>query len=231
MSTALVPDLSKKLPTGWSWQCLGDVLKVRNGFAFKSTDYQESGVLLIRQSNLGGKRVSLEKAEYLPQRFLTDHGDFRVEKGDVLIGMSGSIGKLCVYDREEPALQNQRTGLLKFKESSLKSWIWHYLPLIENRLHEGGKGVGVQNISASQIEALPIPIPPKKQQEQIVAEIEKQFSRLDEAVASLKRTKANLKRYKAAVLKAAVEGKLTEDWRKAHPDVEPASKLLKRILA
>jgi type I restriction enzyme S subunit len=73
--------------------------------------------------------------------------------------------------------------------------------------------------------------PPRPQQERIVAEIEKQFSRLDEAVASLKRVKANLKRYKAAVLKAAVEGKLTEEWRRQHPDVEPASKLLERILA
>ncbi len=73
--------------------------------------------------------------------------------------------------------------------------------------------------------------PPRPQQDDIVAEIEKQFSRLDEAVASLKRIKANLKRYKASVLKAAVEGKLTEDWRKQHPNVEPASKLLERILA
>ena len=71
---------------------------------------------------------------------------------------------------------------------------------------------------------------PAHQQQRIVAEIEKQFSRLDEAVASLKRGKANLKRYKASVLKAAVEGKLTEDWRKRHPDVEPASNFLERIL-
>ena len=68
-------------------------------------------------------------------------------------------------------------------------------------------------------------------QDKVVAEIEKQFSRLDETVASLKRIQANLKRYKAAVLKAAVEGKLTEQWRKDHPDVEPADQLLKRILA
>jgi type I restriction enzyme S subunit len=54
---------------------------------------------------------------------------------------------------------------------------------------------------------------------------------LDEAVTNLKHVKANLKRYKAAVLKAAVEGKLTEEWRKQHPDLEPASELLKRILA
>ena len=76
-----------------------------------------------------------------------------------------------------------------------------------------------------------IPVPPKDEARRIVAEIEKQFSRLDEAVANLKRVKVNLKRYKAAVLKAAVEGKLTEEWRKAHPDMEPASELLKRILA
>lgn len=74
------------------------------------------------------------------------------------------------------------------------------------------------------------PVAPYEQQQRIVAEIEKQFSRLDEAVATLKRVKANLKRYKAAVLKAAVEGKLTEDWRKQHPNIEPASKLIERIL-
>ena len=75
-----------------------------------------------------------------------------------------------------------------------------------------------------------LPLAPEEQQKRIVAEIEKQFSRLDEAVANLKRVKASLKRYKASVLKAAVEGKLTEDWRKQHPNVEPASKLLERIL-
>ena len=76
-----------------------------------------------------------------------------------------------------------------------------------------------------------LPLAPEEQQKRIVAEIEKQFSRLDEAVANLKRVKANLKRYKASVLKVAVEGKLTEDWRKQHPDVEPAEKLLERIIA
>lgn len=219
------------LPKSWIWQTLRDMLKVRNGFAFKSADYRERGVLLIRQSNLAGNRVSLEKAEYLPEHYLKEYSEFEVNRGDILIGMSGSIGKLCVYDRDEPALQNQRTGLLKFKDDSLKRWVWHYLPTVEGKLLKGGKGVGVQNISASQIEALPIPLAPKNERDHIVAEIEKQFSRLDEAVANLKRVKANLKRYRVAVLKAAVEGKLTAAWRKAHPDVEPASELLKRILA
>jgi type I restriction enzyme, S subunit len=85
-------------------------------------------------------------------------------------------------------------------------------------------------LSGTKAKQLPIPIAPLNEQKCIVSEIEKQFSRLDEAVANLGRVKANLKRYKAAVLKAAVEGKLTEQWRKEHPDVEPAGKLLQCIL-
>jgi len=49
-------------------------------------------------------------------------------------------------------------------------------------------------------------------------------------VAALERAKAKLKRYRAAVLKAAVEGKLTEEWRAKHPPKETASQLLERIL-
>jgi type I restriction enzyme S subunit len=97
--------------------------------------------------------------------------------------------------------------------------------------HHMTGAVGQKRVPQSFLEEASIPIPLFEEQKRIVAEIEKQFSRLDEAVASLNRTKANLKRYKAAVLKAAVEGKLTEQWRKAHPGVEPASKVLERILA
>jgi type I restriction enzyme S subunit len=75
-----------------------------------------------------------------------------------------------------------------------------------------------------------VPIAPSAEQERIIAKIEELFSDLDAGVAALERVRANLKRYRAAVLKAAVEGKLTEDWRAQHPDTEPPSALLARIL-
>lgn len=226
--------IGDELPSGWRMSTIGELLQVRNGFAFKSIEYQEDGALLIRQSNLDGSRVNIEKAKYLPKYYLDEYRGFVVKKGDILIGMSGSIGKLCTYDRDEPALQNQRTGLLVFKDPEQRSWVWHYLPLLEKELLKVGKGVAVQNVSASQIESFPIPVAPLDQQKCIVAEIEKQFSRLDEAVANLKRAKANLKRYKAAVLKAAVEGRLVETEAEiAHREgrsYETGEQLLQRIL-
>lgn len=92
-----------------------------------------------------------------------------------------------------------------------------------------GVGGSLMRVKPTTIQNYPFPIAPRDQQNRLIAEIEKQFSRLDRAVASLKCIKANLKRYKSAVLKAAVEGKLTEEWRKQNRDVEPASKLLERI--
>ena len=81
---------------------------------------------------------------------------------------------------------------------------------------------------------LTVPLPSEDQQDEIVAELEKQFSRLDEAVANLQRVKANLKRYKASVLKAAVEGRLVEteatQARREGRTYESGEQLLQRIL-
>ena len=76
------------------------------------------------------------------------------------------------------------------------------------------QGTTVNSIETKELMRFQLPLFSTEAQTRIVAEIEKQFSRLDEAVANLKGVKANLKRYKAAVLKAAVEGKLTEEWRR-----------------
>src|SRR3569833_194766 len=91
-----------------------------------------------------------------------------------------------------------------------------------------------QGLSGANAKKLPIPVVPLDQQKRIVAEIEKQFTRLDEAVANLKRVKSNLKRYKAAVLKAAVEGRLVETEaeraRREGRCYETGEQLLQRIL-
>ena len=96
-------------------------------------------------------------------------------------------------------------------------------------------GVGLAHITKPKFVDSTIPLPPLPEQHRIVAEIEKQFTRLDASVAALKRARANLKRYRAAVLKAACEGTLVpteaELARAEGRYYEPASALLERILA
>jgi len=187
---------------------VGDILKVRSGYAFKSTDYTTEGVPLIRQSDLGEDVVDIAKAKRVDARFLRELPSFVVCEGDLLIGMSGSLGKIARYQHVEPALQNQRTGLLVVKAEFDPNFAKLVLKFVESQILAEGKGIAVQNVSAKEIEDCKFPLAPLEERQQIVAEIEKQFTRLEAGLATLQGVQAKLKRYRAAVLKAACEGKL-----------------------
>jgi type I restriction enzyme S subunit len=90
--------------------------------------------------------------------------------------------------------------------------------------------VGQQRVPKDFIATESLRIAPYREQQRIADKIDELFSDLDAGVKALGRVKKNLERYRASVLKAAVEGRLTADWRKAHPNVESATELLKRIL-
>ncbi|MBN1138989.1 MAG: restriction endonuclease subunit S [Anaerolineae bacterium] len=113
-----------------------------------------------------------------------------------------------------------------------------YYSLTDGFLNELGKlqrGTSYPAVRDGDVREQPIPLAPFPEQHRIVAEIETQFTRLEAGVAALKRAQANLRRYRAAVLKAACEGRLVpteaELARTEGRDYEPADVLLQRILA
>ncbi|MBL1140405.1 MAG: hypothetical protein HND53_00040 [Proteobacteria bacterium] len=94
-----------------------------------------------------------------------------------------------------------------------------------------GVGGSLTRIRPKIAEDYKIPLAPLEQQKRIVAKIEELFSHIDAGIEALKKAKQLLKQYRQSVLKAAVTGELTKEWREANKDnLEPASKLLERIL-
>lgn len=158
--------------------------------------------------------------------------DYLFDEELVLLGEDGAPfmepNKPKAYIIRGKSWVNNHAHVLRALDGIPSAYIKYYLDTFDYR--EFVTGTTRLKLNQTAMRRIPVPLAPSAERECIVAEIEKQFSRLDEAVISLKRAKTNLKRYKAAVLKAAVEGKLTEQWRKEHPDVELAEKLLERIL-
>ena len=85
-------------------------------------------------------------------------------------------------------------------------------------------------VDFNQIKVFPIHLPPIREQIRIGDTLDELFFNLDIGVAALERVRDKLKLYRASVLKAAVEGALTAEWRQQNPQTEPAVELLKRIL-
>lgn len=175
----------------------------------------ESDVPVIRQSQLKRSIVDLSEAVYLDRTFYEQFSEFRIFKGDIIIGMSGAIGKVCSYTHSTPSLQNQRTGKIEqlTAEKIDAKFLGLFLSTIERSLMEKAKGMGVQNISAKDIYSLPLSLPPFNEQCRIVAKVEELFSELDKGIENLKTACTQLNTYRQAVLKQAFEGKLTEQWR------------------
>jgi type I restriction enzyme S subunit len=123
-----------------------------------------------------------------------------------------------------PSQPNLNSGYLQYFLNS-----WEFVSFA-SRLNTGDR----PRVDFGQLAGYPFPLPPLPEQHRIVAEIEKHLTRLDAAVASLQRARANLKRYCASVLKAACEGRLVpaeaELARREGRAYEPASVLLERIM-
>ncbi len=160
----------------------------------------------------------------------------RAIPNDVLINIVGPpLGKVAIVPDDHPQWNINQAVVLFRPLDGVSSKYLAYAFLTDSimrRVTSLAKATaGQSNIGVSMCRRLlPLPIAPTNEQNRIVSKIEELFSDLDAGVAALKRAKANLKRYRAAILKAAVEGKLTGEWRAKHPAKESASTLLTRIL-
>jgi len=230
-----------ELPTGWEMAPIGDLVGTSGVFVdgdwVESKDQDPNGdVRLIQLADIGDGNYRNRSTRFLTSSKAKQLGCTFLEKGDVLVArMPDPLGRACLFPGDaKSSVTVVDVAIIRPSDASIASkWLMYFInsPAFRSAVASMESGSTRKRISRKNLSKIVLPVPPANEQTRIVAEIEKQFSRLDEAVANLKRVKSNLKRYKAAVLKAAVEGKLTEEWRKQHPDVEPADKLLERILA
>ncbi|MGO9016143.1 MAG: restriction endonuclease subunit S [Dissulfurispiraceae bacterium] len=220
------------LPKGWEWSTLGEISdKPQYGWTTKA-NHETGNLKLLRTTDITSGAIDWSTVPYCTEK-PDDIEKYLVKSGDILISRAGSVGVSFLINRPERAVFASYLIRFRIKEPIEAKYVNYYLksPAYWDVIGQSKLGIAVPNVNATKLSQVPIPLAPLNTQQQITEEIEKQFSRLDEAVAGLKRIKANIKRYKAAVLTAAVEGKMTEEWRKQNPNIEPADKLLKRILA
>jgi type I restriction enzyme S subunit len=211
---------------------IGDALNLINGRAFKPTEWSKSGLPIIRIQNLNNAEAPFNYcADKLPEKFL-------VEEGDLLFAWSGTPGTSFGAHiwQGGRAWLNQHIFKVEFDKKQFNK---RFLQLAINQnlaeyIRAAHGAAGLAHITKGRFESSELPVPLLTKQREIVAEIEKQFTRLEAGVGALRRVQANLKRYRASVLKAACEGRLVpteaELARSEGHSYESADQLLARIL-
>ena len=173
-------ELPFDIPENWVWCRLGEVCDFENGFAFSSDNYCSQGVPLIRISNIQNSKIDLKDVVFVDK--IVDE-KFIVEKGDLLIAMSGATtGKMGNYTFEEKAYLNQRVGNIRIKAESIlyPKYRDFFMLTKSNDVLKMAYGGAQPNISGKMIESLLLPLPPLAEQKRIVEKIEHIFAVLDE---------------------------------------------------
>ncbi len=207
-----------ELPKDWRWRTIPDLVGDKGIFCdgdWIETEDQDpnSDVRLVQLADIGDGNYRDRSARFLTSAKAAELRCTFLEPGDVIIArMPDPLGRACIFpgDRKRSVTAVDvciiRSNNGDFDHRWL-TWFVNALPFraVINGLQSGSTR---KRISRKNLGTIPLPVPPLDEQREIVAEIEKQLTRLDAGVAGLRRVQANLKRYRAAVLKSACEGKL-----------------------
>lgn len=186
--------------------------------------------------NVNVRWLSFDLTDMKEMRFEADEdARFGLEPGDLVICEGGEPGRAAVWKGQTERAKIQKAlHRVRFRPGEYDpSFAMYYLyyGTLTNRFVEYYTGSTIKHLTGAALSRVRFPVPSIGEQRRIVAKIEELFSDLDAGVAALKRVRANLKRYRAAVLKAAVEGRLTAEWREKNRPQETGPQLLARILA
>ncbi len=222
--------MSEKItPKGWAIAPLGDI-------CVEKVEQREPGDDAVPYIDIGSIDRGTKAIGELPHVTRTDaptRARQSVRARDVLVSMTRpNLNAVALVPQNlDGAIASTGFDVLRPIEI-LSEWVFNRVRSHDfvAGVSEGLQGVVYPAIRPHDVRKHECPIPPLPEQKRIVEAIESYFSRLDDTVATLERVQRNLKRYRASVLKAAVEGRLVpteaELARTEGRDYEPASALL-----
>lgn len=122
------------LPKGWRMGKLSEIIEVKNGYAFKGTDFIDEGIPVIKIKNVKPSKILMQNLSYVSCEVASKAQRYRIDPEDILITMSGNridgtpdtwVGKVAIFNRDGEFLLNQRVSILKLKDKNIS--IKYYL--------------------------------------------------------------------------------------------------------
>ena len=157
----------------WEKARVGDFFELVTGYAFKSKEFKDTGVPVIKIKNVKAREFSKHEFSYVDQKYLSERANKVAQKDDLLISMSGNrhdgspetwVGKVCHFGEDTHYLINQRVGALRLKKNRLADvrffgFLLSGMPYQETFIAIATSSGGQANLSPTQILGAPVRYP------------------------------------------------------------------------
>jgi type I restriction enzyme, S subunit len=219
-----IPDL----PKGWTSALLGEIAETASGGtpSRHRKEFFVGSIPWVKSGELNDATLHTTQ-EFLSELGLQSSSAKIFPAGTLCIALYGAtVGKLGILRRD--AATNQAVCGIFVPPLIDTHYLFYFLLSQRRNLIDLGKGGAQPNISQEIIRRIVIPIPPLAEQGRIASKIDELVTKLFVGIAELRKAQVQLKRYRQAVLKAAVTGELTRDWRASREKPDSASPLIVR---
>lgn len=219
------------LPERWAERSLGTLFPVVGGGTPETSnpDYWDGETPWISSADIDSSGA-IAVRKHVSSEGVTNSTTSVVPTGSVIVVTRVGLGKVALAPTALCFSQDSQALLLDGLPVSGR-YVAHYMRQAAQQFKSQSRGTTIAGITKKQLLDVPFPLPPLREQERIVAKLEELFSRLDAGLEAVKRTQALLKRYRQSVLRDAVTGELSREWREQNPATETGTDLLSRILA
>ena len=195
----------------WVEKKLGEVLNFVMGNAFKSEDFVEDGLQLIRMGNLYNNQLQLNRTPvFLPKSFAKEYSQFLVRPRDLLMSMTGTLGKrdygfvIQIPEISSELLLNQRVLKIIPKQNCTKEFMLQQLKndIFLDKLYSIPGGTKQANLSTKDLKEIKISLPQLEEQQKIASCL----SSLDELIVAQTEKVAQLKLHKKGLMQGLFVG-------------------------
>jgi len=202
------------LPNDWATTSIGELTQgIQYGFtASASTEHSSPKFLRITDLNNGAVDWNTVPGCIISKK---EFDKFRLRDGDLVFARTGSIEKAARITSPPPAVfaSYLLRGSPLFPE--LGGWLEKFTLTLDylRQIGAAGAGTGRQNVNATNLALVQVPLPPLAEQRRIVAKLEVLMSRSRKSREALGQIPGFLELYRQSVLSAALRGDLTKQWR------------------
>lgn len=202
----IFPKEGRKLPQGWRWVGLGEVVRLVNGNAYRDSDWSKKGIPIVRIQNLNDASKPFNYWDGpLYDRVI-------VKNCDVLFAWSGTPGTSFgahLWMRGDGVL-NQHIFRVDLDTNSITShWcVYAINQQLDDMISKAHGGVGLRHVTKNKVEALRLFLPPLPEQKRIAAVLDDQMSCTEKLRNDLKKQLHEINALPAALLKRAFNGEL-----------------------
>ena len=195
---------------------LGDYFDFQSGFAYKSAEWIESGVPVVKIMNVKNRLVNLEGCSFISTETAKSTVAFAVSRGDLLFNMTGAtLGVFGFYESDSESRMNQRVGkfIPKSENASNLKYLAYFLESFETQVAVANlaKGAAQPNISPTDILSIPIHMPNHSEQLRISSYLDANLSRVSQTTLITRQIELQANALRRSLLQAAFTGQLTKE--------------------